>query len=144
MDIIGFYADQNEYVLGIFLDITKVFDLVNHDIVFHKLEHYGFRGHALGFLRSYLSDRKQYTSIQDTPSETLSISYGVPQGSIVGPLLFLLYINDPQNCITNSDLRLFANDTTVFLHGDDPETITADASNEMKKLCNGICQWIKT
>ena len=137
IDRIRFYADQNEYVLGIFLDITKAFDSVNHDILFHKLEHYGFRGHALGFLRSYLSDRKQYTSIQDTPSETLSISYGVPQGSILGPLLFLLYINDLQNSITNSDLRLFADDTAVFLHGDDPETVTADANNEMKN----IVQW---
>ena len=124
-------------MLGIFLDITKAFDSVNHDILFYKLEHYGFRGHALGFLRSYLSDRKQYTSIQDTPSETLSISYGVPQGSILGPLLFLLYINDLQNSITNSDLRLFADDTAVFLYGDDPETVTADANNEMKN----IVQW---
>ena len=78
IDRTRFYADQNENVLGIFLDITNTFDSVKHDILFHKLEHYGFRVHALGFLRSYLSDRKQYTSIQDTPAETLSISYGVP------------------------------------------------------------------
>ena len=124
-------------MLGVFLDITKAFDSVNHDILIHKLEHYGFRGHAFGFLGSYLNDRKQYTSIQDTPSETLCISYGVPQGSILCPLLFLLYINDLQNCITNSDIRLFADDTAMFLRGDGPETITTDANNEMKN----IVQW---
>ena len=102
-----------------------------------KLEHYGFRGHALGSLSSYQSDTKQYTPMEDTPYETQSTLYGL-QWSILCPLLFLLYINDIQNCTTNLHFRSFSDDTAVFLHGDDPEKITTNRNNEMKILCIGI------
>ena len=134
IDKIRYFLDKNEYVLEVFLDITKAFDSVNHDILCEKLDHYGFRGHAQEFLRSYLSDRRQFVTIQETESDIQQITYGVPQGSILGPLLFLIYINDIQNCVSCSDLRLFADDTAIFFHGSNPDQIIANTNNEMKNV----------
>ena len=133
-DRIWFYVDQKEYVLGIFHDITKAFESVNHDIQFHKLEHYGCRGHALVFPRSY-RQKTVYIHAIHTIWNTKHIIRGTT-GVNLRPLLFLLCINDPQNCITNSDLRLFADDTIVFLRGEDPGTITAEQRNE--KYCTMV------
>ena len=86
--------ENKNYGCGIFIDLKKAFDTVNHNILLQKLEHYGIRGTSLDWFQSDLKDRMQYVFVNNTSSETKAISCGVPQGSVLGPLLFLLYIND--------------------------------------------------
>ena len=137
VDFIKTALDDNDYVIGIFLDIKKAFDSVNHAILCKKLEDYGFRGHSLQFLTSYLTNRKQFTVVNHCKSSTSNINFGVPQGSILGPLLFLLYINDLQYAITSAQSRLFADDTSVLLRGKNLRALKAKAEDTLKE----ISQW---
>ena len=83
--------DDSQYVCGIFIDLEKAFDTVNHSILCKKLHYYGFRGLSNDLINSYLTDRKQFVTINGIDSNQLPIYCGVPQGSTLGPLLFLLY-----------------------------------------------------
>ena len=85
---------MGNYSLGLFIDLSKAFDTLDHNILINKLEFYGVRGKGLDWFRSYLSNRQQYVQFNGTKSGLLKIKTGVPQGSILGPLLFLIYIND--------------------------------------------------
>ena len=105
---------NKDIAVGVFVDLQKAFDTVNHNILLKKLEHYGIRGLANELLKSYLSNREQYVSIDGFESCTLKIEHGVPQGSVLGPLLFLIYINDLHKCIKNSDTFHFADDTNLL------------------------------
>ena len=105
--------DDNASCLSVYLDLSKAFDTINHNILLNKLNHYGIRGIALQWFRSYLSQRTQYVSYNGVKSELYDISYGVPQGSVLGPLLFIIYSNDIPNAIMHSKTVLFADDTTV-------------------------------
>ena len=115
-DRIKHLVDDGNYVVGIFLDLTKAFDTVNHQILLDKLHHYGIRGHSNSFFESYLTNRKQYVHINGKSSKIINQNTGVPQGSVLGPLFFLLYINDIYNSINTCDIRLFADDTSLFAH----------------------------
>ena len=107
--------DNEEHVVAVFLDLSKAFDTFNHEILLCKLQKYGVRGVTNDFFHSYLSNRCQFTKFGETESLRINITCGVPQGSILGSLLFLLYINDlPQASAFQT--VLFADDTCLFFN----------------------------
>ena len=100
-------------VRGIFLDISKAFDKVWHEGLLYKLETYGIEGQLLSLLKNYLENRKQRVVLNGQTSDWKKVNSGVPQGSVLGPLLFLIYINDLPDGIT-SICKIFADDTSLF------------------------------
>ena len=105
--------DKKIWVAGVFIDLEKAFDTVNHNILLQKLSHYGIAGTALSWFTSYLTNRHQRVSLDGNVSDYKKIVCGVPQGSILGPLLFLVYLNDLHNAIKNCTTFHFADDTEL-------------------------------
>jgi hypothetical protein len=111
---------KKNLALGVFIDLKKAFDIVDHRIPLAKLEHYGLRGEALGLLGSYLRDRSQYVVCNGWESGRQGVECGVPQGSVLGPLFFLLYVNDMKRATGELGFVVFADDTNLFAEGQDP------------------------
>ena len=127
-------VDEGKFGCGIFIDLKKAFDTVNHQILLTKLEHYGVRGALLKWFESYLTNRKQYVFINGVSSDTLLMTCGVPQGSVLGPLLFLLYINDLPNISDKLNFFLFADDTNIYYESNDLKTLEKVVNHELKSL----------
>ena len=126
--------DSKKVAAGIFVDLQKAFDTVNHEILVQKLNHYGVRGTVNKWFLSYLSNRSQSVSILGFNSDTLTIKHGVPQGSVLGPLLFLIYINDLNNAIRYSKVYHFADDTNLLNISNDPRKLQKQLNIDLKLL----------
>ena len=130
--------DSRKFACGIFVDLQKAFDTVNHEILLEKLEHYGIRNISNSWFRSYLNNRKQLVSLNGVESETKTIKHGVPQGSVLGPLLFVIYINDLHNAIIHSQSYHFADDTHLLNINNSPKKVQKQLNIDLKLLCNWL------
>jgi len=131
-------VDNRESVVSVFMDFQKAFDTVDHNILIRKLNILGFRGPVSSWFESYLSNRKHCVSINDTRSQLLHVNRGLPQGSVLGPLLFNLYIND-MHAATSLDVIHYADDTTVFRAGFDVAAIVHFINAELLRLDTWLC-----
>ena len=131
--------DKGEYVCGVFVDLEKAFDTVHHEILCEKIKAYGLRGNVNDLLKSYLTDRKQYVSINGFDSDTRDVTCGVPQGSSLGPLLFLLYINDFFLCLSQTSCGHFADDTFIIYNSKKAKTIETVINTELKE----VIKWLR-
>ena len=125
---------NNETTIATYLDLSKAFDCLQYDKLFYKLEKIGLEKEPLQWFKSYLTGRKQCVDIDGTQSDWLDVQLGVPQGSILGPILFLIYVNDINNCC-NAKFTKFADDTTIITSAPTPE----EAANKMNDALHHAC-----
>ena len=127
-------VDGKKLVAGVFIDLEKAFDTVNHSILCNKLNQYGFRGKIIDLILSFLSNRRQYVSINGYDSTERPILFGVPQDSTLGPLLFLLCINDLSYCFKHTTASHFADDTCLTYANSNIKTIETCFNFDLKNL----------
>ena len=131
--------DNGEFSCGVFIDLEKAFDTVNHQILLSKLDHYGIRETALTWIASYLSNRKQSVKLNGVNSKYERVSCGVPQGSILGPLLFIIYVNDMHTAVKSSIMHHFADDTNVIFSNKNPNKLAKTLNRDLKLLFEWLC-----
>jgi hypothetical protein len=128
--------ENKKSTLSIFLDLSKAFDTINHKILLDKLYFYGVRGIVYDWVESYLSDRTQYVQYQHSRSDCMPVTCGVPQGSVLGPLLFIIYINDLSDCLIYAKGILFADDTTLYQSSNNISELHINMNLEMCRLAD--------
>ena len=129
--------DSGKLAGALLMDLSKAFDCLNHELLIAKLEAYGFDNPSLSYIYSYLSDRKQRTKVNNSFSSWSKIKTGVPQGSILGPLLFNIYLNDIFYCVKNSDITNYADDTTPY----SMDTTLDALLNSLEKDSSTLIKW---
>ena len=132
--------DKNLIPLNIYLDLSKAFDTLDHEILLYKLKYYGFHSEALDFMKSYLLNRKQYVEFEDVSSDLMPLTVGVPQGSILGPLLFIIYINDLVYATAQFHPVIYADDSTLMatLNSFGETDLEANVNSELVKISNWL------
>ena len=130
--------DRKNYIASVFIDLRKAFDTISHDILHNKLLNLGIEGTELKWFQSYLSKRSQRVIINDVLSDPHDINAGVPQGSILGPILFLLFINDMPTILTQCSIEMNADDTLLYTFGKDVDKIKHALNNDLKQLENWL------
>ena len=130
--------ERKETACSIFLHFAKAFDTVNHKILITKLDYYGIRGPVLNWLQSYLTNRKQCVQLGYHQTVIELVKHSVPQGSILGPLLFLIYINDIIISTPRLEFLLFADDTSIFISHKDPKVLEENINSELSNILNWL------
>ena len=136
MDDIYESVNVNHHTLAAFIDLRKAFDTVNHEILLKKMKMYGIVGNLLEWCKSYLKDREQCTIVNNVTSSYQSVGCGVPQGSILGPLMFLIFINDISNDLHNTRVRLYADDTVLYTSSSNLAQSYTTLQNSLTSLYN--------
>ena len=141
VDYINHEMDIGNTPEAIFIDLSKAFDTLNFDILIHKLQFYGLSGNSLALMKSYVTGRMQYVLFNKTKSDLAIITTGIPQGSILGPLLFSIYVNDIINSSDKLQYLLYADDTTLYFNREHftPHNANLEINNELSKVMN----WLK-
>ena len=132
-------CDTGNFACGVYLDLQKAFDTVDHSILLKKLEYYGVKNTPLRWFQSFLVNRFQYTTVNGAKSITAKISHGVPQGSVLGPLLFDIFINDLHNAVKFSQVIHFADDTNLLISDNSLKRINSHINHDLKLLN----EWLK-
>jgi exonuclease III len=132
------HMDKQQVTGAVFVDLKKAFDLVDHECLFYKLEHYGIRGQTMSWFRNYLTNRTQRVNYANELSPSRVLNYGVPQGSVLGPLLFVLHINDLPKCLLSCSISMYADDTIIYFSGSDTNEIMETLQNDLDR----VAQWM--